>query len=186
MLEIPTLNIEALFGFIYNIITLNFFNLNLPPNLFPILELVWFGVGAISLTIIVVIFWKTTKMHYTQDVNLVSLADQPVDTSNKVNTKWMNLVRKTDSDNPADWNLAIIEADKILDEIVKKMSLPGENLGERLKAVEPSDFLTLNDAWKAHKIRNSIAHESDFVLTRRDAQKTLRLYENVFKEFGYL
>ncbi|OPZ93948.1 MAG: Transcriptional regulatory protein SrrA [Firmicutes bacterium ADurb.Bin419] len=94
--------------------------------------------------------------------------------------------KKLDSDNPSDWNLAIIDADKILDEMLVSMGYPGENLGERLKAVESSDFLTLNQAWEAHKIRNQIAHEDDFVLTQREAKATIAKFEEVFKEFNYI
>lgn len=102
------------------------------------------------------------------------------------NERWEKIKKKLDSDNPSDWNLAIIDADKILDEMMVAMGYPGENLGERLKAVEPSDFLTLNEAWEAHKIRNQIAHEDDFVLTQREAKATIAKFEQVFKEFNYI
>lgn len=102
------------------------------------------------------------------------------------NERWEKIKKKMDSDNPSDWNLAIIDADKILDEMLVAMGYSGENLGERLKAVEPSDFLTLNEAWEAHKIRNQIAHEDDFVLTQREAKATIAKFEKVFQEFNYI
>ncbi|MFA5736942.1 MAG: hypothetical protein WCX70_02175 [Candidatus Paceibacterota bacterium] len=102
------------------------------------------------------------------------------------NERWEKIKEKLDSDNPSDWNLAIIEADKILDEMLMAMGYLGENLGERLKTVESSDFLTLNEAWEAHKIRNQIAHENDFVLTQREAKAALAKFEQVFKEFDYI
>lgn len=90
-----------------------------------------------------------------------------------------------ESDNPAEWRLAIMEADALLEEMVKKMGYEGATLGEMLKNVEPSDFSTLNDAWEAHKIRNKIAHEgSSFVLTKREAKLAVESYEKVFREFG--
>src|SRR5690606_20910065 len=102
------------------------------------------------------------------------------------NTAWEKITRYLDSTNPSDWKLAILEADTILDSLMQKMGYRGENLGERLKAVEPSDFLTLNDAWEAHKVRNSIAHEADFQMDYREAKRVIKLYENIFKEFNYL
>src|SRR6476620_2218786 len=67
------------------------------------------------------------------------------------NEKWESVLVHGNSMNASDWRLAIIEADTILDEMLKKMGYQGENLGERLKSVEPSDFNTLNSAWEAHK-----------------------------------
>lgn len=105
----------------------------------------------------------------------------------RTNEKWQSVLTHGNSANASDWRLAIIEADTILDEMLKKMGYQGENLGERLKNVEPADFNTLDSAWEAHKVRNRIAHEgSDFKLTREDANKVLGMYEEVFKEFKYI
>lgn len=100
-----------------------------------------------------------------------------------VNVEWARIQQALQSDNPADWKVAIIEADTMLDTIVTRMGYPGGNLGEKLKAIEPSDFLTLNDAWEAHKVRNAIAHEGNYDLTRREVVRVIGLYENVFREF---
>ena len=70
--------------------------------------------------------------------------------------------------------------------MVEKMGYPGANLGERLRVIELSDFLTLQEAWEAHKIRNRIAHEAQYQLTEREARKAIGLYEKVFREFHYI
>jgi hypothetical protein len=91
------------------------------------------------------------------------------------------------SDNPAEWRLAVVEADTILEEMVKKIGYPGKTLGEMLKNIETADFRTINDAWEAHKIRNQIAHQgSSFTLTEREAKRVVRLYKNVFEEFNLI
>ena len=89
------------------------------------------------------------------------------------------------SDSPNDWKLAIIEADIILDDVLKQQGYAGNSLGERLKSISPSQLESLQDAWEAHKVRNKIAHEgADFVLTKRLAQETITKYQRVFTEFG--
>ncbi|MCA9362212.1 hypothetical protein KC906_02460 [Candidatus Kaiserbacteria bacterium] len=90
-----------------------------------------------------------------------------------------------ESENPNDWKLAIIEADIILDSVLKERGYPGTSLGERLKSLSSEQLSTLQDAWEAHKIRNRIAHDgADFVLTKRVAQETITRYQRVFNEFG--
>lgn len=96
-----------------------------------------------------------------------------------------NIQRHVDSGNPNDWKLAIIEADVMLDELLKQRGYAGNSLGERLRSISPQQLETLNDAWEAHKVRNRIAHEGqDFVLTQRIAQETVTRYQRVFAEFG--
>lgn len=98
--------------------------------------------------------------------------------------KWQEIIKHVESENPANWRLAIIEADIILDDLLSMLKLPGETIGDKLKAVEPSDFLTLDQAWEAHKARNQIAHQgSEFLLNQREAHRIISLYEAVFKEF---
>lgn len=98
-----------------------------------------------------------------------------------------DILEHLDSDNPNDWKLAIIEADIILDDILKQRGYAGNSLGERLKSITPQQLGSLNEAWEAHKVRNLIAHEgADFVLTQRKAEETISRYRRVFAEFGIL
>ncbi len=104
-----------------------------------------------------------------------------------LNQKWKQVETHINSANPSDWRLAILEADIMLGDILTKMGYQGDSIGEQLKGVESSDFLTLQDAWEAHKVRNRIAHDgSDFALNDRDAKRIIGLYKKVFSEFYYI
>jgi hypothetical protein len=117
----------------------------------------------------------------------LSRIDRELIDTRPVNARWEKILTQSTSMNPADWRLAIIDADAMLDDLVTSMGYRGNSLGERLKVVEISDFTTLEKAWEAHKIRNRIAHSgSDFILTQREASRVIDLYRQVFEEFSYL
>lgn len=98
--------------------------------------------------------------------------------------KWESIVNNSESNDPSLWRLCIIEADIILEDLLRQLKLPGDTIGERLKVVEKSDFNTIEYAWEAHKARNMIAHEGDnFLLNQRETRRIISLYEAVFKEF---
>jgi hypothetical protein len=98
--------------------------------------------------------------------------------------RWEVVQKHMESDNPSEWKLAVIEADSMLEAMVKRMGYPGATLGEMMKKIERSDFTTLDDAWKAHKVRNFIAHQgSTFTLSRHQAKEVINSYERVFREF---
>ena len=100
------------------------------------------------------------------------------------NPKWQRIEASADSLNENDWKIAIIEADIMLGDLLDKLSLPGDTIGDKLKVVERSDFRTLDDAWEAHKVRNRISHDGEgFVLNQRAAKIVIGLYRNVFEEF---
>ena len=71
--------------------------------------------------------------------------------------------------------------------MLDKSGYRGEGIGEQLKSADKSDFTTIDDAWEAHKIRNSIAHEgASFMITEREAKRVIGLYKKVFEEFDYI
>ena len=100
------------------------------------------------------------------------------------NERWEHVTKLANSNNSSDWRLAILEADVMLDEMLRKASYHGDSVGEMLKSVERSDFLTLEDAWEAHKVRNRVAHDgATYQLNEREVKRVIALFENVFKEF---
>jgi len=126
--------------------------------------------------------WRVEKAKmYPIDMRTPVSSEPP---QNPLATKWEKIIKLAESTSQSDWRLAIIEADIILDELLNKLQLPGETMGEKLKTVEQSDFNTIDYAWEAHKFRNMIAHEgSDFLVNQREIRRIISLYESVFKEF---
>ena len=103
------------------------------------------------------------------------------------NTRWDAIQQRVSENNPESWRIAIIEADIMLEETLNNAGYIGQSLGEKLKSANVQSFITLQDAWEAHKVRNEIAHVgSDFILTKKVAQETLTHFERVFREFGVL
>jgi hypothetical protein len=100
------------------------------------------------------------------------------------NEKWERVIAHLNSPNASDWRLAIIEADIMLDEMLRAQGYHGDSIGDMLKGVEKSDMLTLDAAWEAHKVRNRIAHDgSAYDLNEREVKRIGALYESVFREF---
>lgn len=103
------------------------------------------------------------------------------------NKRWEDVETHISTDNPNDWKLAIIEADIMLEDVLKEAGYAGLTIGDKLKSASPVSFTTLDQAWRAHKVRNQIAHAGpDFVLTKRLAQETIAQYKMVFEEFNAL
>lgn len=65
--------------------------------------------------------------------------------------------------------LAIIEADKLVDTVLKKAGIKGETLGERLRnAQNLTSRDTYSNMWEAHKVRNQIVHDHEFNINSVD------------------
>lgn len=98
---------------------------------------------------------------------------------------WREVLERIESTSPADWNLAVIRADAVLDSVLSD-SLPGETLGERLKQLDRRNLTSIEGVWEAHKLRNRIAHETDRTLSYQEARRAIMLYGEALRELGYL
>jgi len=100
------------------------------------------------------------------------------------NPQWERILNHIESINENDWRLAILEADIMLNTLLDNMGLPGDTIADKLKMVEKSDFVTIDNAWEAHKVRNQIAHEgATFIINQHEVRRVIGLYQTVFEEF---
>ena len=95
--------------------------------------------------------------------------------------KWMELLARVKT--PEGMLLAIIDADKLLDEALKKRHFRGKTMGERL--VSAQRIIKDNDSvWYAHKLRNRLVHEPNVRLKKNEAKTALAGFRQGLKDLG--
>lgn len=88
---------------------------------------------------------------------------------------------------PVHRHQAVMQADILLDRALQFYRIPGTTLGERLKAATPRlSQPVLDAAWRAHKVRNRLAHELHANITEREAQQTMNDFRTVLKNLELL
>ena len=151
---------------------------------------IWIAYFLVLLFVVGIIYTmiRLNKIRKEESEILYILTEQALNkTASNVNPRWFKVMEHVNSSNENDWRLAIIEADLMLDDLLKIMGRNELSIGDKLKLIEKSDFNTIDMAWEAHKVRNKIAHEgSQFILTRQEARRVVGLYKTVFDEFEYV
>lgn len=99
---------------------------------------------------------------------------------------WRQVERRMQIGDEAHIKLAVIEADKILDEILKMTGLTGETMADRLKKLTPAQLSNIEDVWQVHKARNRIVHEPDYHFTHAEADYAIGVYRAALKELGLI
>ena len=97
--------------------------------------------------------------------------------------RFLAIENKLIKDNAASFTVAVIGGDKLLDKALIEMGAPGKTMGERLKRVGDK-FTDVNAVWRAHKLRNALAHESGLEITYRQAVNALAIYKQALKDLG--
>lgn len=98
-------------------------------------------------------------------------------------SKWLTIEGSL-SDDPNTHQLAILNADKLLDSALKARGFKGETMGERLKSAR-TVFKNNNAVWAAHKLRNQIAHE-EITVKKQTVLQALSAFKRALKDVGAL
>lgn len=101
----------------------------------------------------------------------------------KYQTKWLAVENSVSRNNSASWQLAIFNADKLVDLALKERRFAGQTMGERMKSAEKV-WSNANHIWGAHKIRNRLAHEADVHLTYETTLRALTAFKQALKDLG--
>ncbi len=104
----------------------------------------------------------------------------------KLVKKWAKIEQRLEAGQEAELKLAVIEADKFFDDVLKRCGYPGKDMGERLRKINSSQLSNIDDIWRAHKIRNNIVHDIDYKLMVIDAEKAVGAYRKALEELEVL
>jgi hypothetical protein len=99
--------------------------------------------------------------------------------------RWDEILRHLDSPREGEWKYAVIEADTLVDNQLKER-FAGETMGERLMNIDKTSLLTIDGLWEAHKIRNRLAHDTNYFLRHAEAVRAIKLFEQTLKEMEVL
>ena len=98
--------------------------------------------------------------------------------------KWSIIAGKSKSLKTGDWKLAIIEADKFLDDLLKRLGYEGESMGDRLKKLDSKKIANIDQIWQAHKIRNDIVHHPEYEPSKGEIDFALGTYERALQDLS--
>lgn len=117
---------------------------------------------------------------------LLKGADMPVATKGKMAKRWQKIIQRLETGSASQYKIAILEADKFVDEILEGISHKGKNMAEKLEQMNPGQLENIEDLARVHKIRNEIIQNEGFVVDEKTARETVAVYEDVLKSFEFI
>lgn len=104
----------------------------------------------------------------------------------EISEEWAEVKRLAASDHPSDWNMAVLRADTMLDNVLQDMGHEGNTVKERLDRVDPTILPSYDRVVSAHRLRNMVAHDPTIAHTRETIGHALSSFELAFRELGVL
>ena len=131
--------------------------------------LIWIVVGVAVLTTIVLIVRSVKKRSNkgTMDFEYIEGRKQAIE-------------QLVTGETETEYAMALIEADKLLDHMLKMRQFAGTTLGERLK-VAGYKHPKLKAIWPAHLMRNRMVHEHNVTLGQSQIKKLWKQYQDAYR-----
>ncbi|HEX5797136.1 MAG TPA: hypothetical protein VFX86_01960 [Candidatus Saccharimonadales bacterium] len=99
----------------------------------------------------------------------------------KFRERWRNLQRKLP--NRESWLEALVEADNLLDDAMKKKNIKGATMGERLVNAQ-KDFKDKDEVWYGHKLCKRHQENPNLKLKKDDVKRALVALRQALKDLG--
>ena len=115
-------------------------------------------------------------------ISITKKGPSPLDIE-KYRSKWLSIEQQLKRDDPHSYQMAVLNADKLLDQALRERAVKGETMGERMKTLRDT-WSNANAVWTAHKLRNQIAHEPDVQVSYEDARRSLAGFKQGLKDIG--
>lgn len=111
-----------------------------------------------------------------------------VEDRSELKRKWSEVEQLISLGKPSNFKTAILDADKLLDHVLKLYGYRGQTMGDRMKAIPRSQFDKdfFDDMWQAHKVRNEMVHNINYEVMDFEAKRVVKQFERVLRELSAL
>ena len=101
----------------------------------------------------------------------------------KYQSRWLEIEHGLNPGSRDSQYMAILKADKLLDQVLRDTGSKGQTMGERMKSRQNA-WSNTNAVWAAHKIRNQIAHDENVQLSETTVRRALASFKQALKDLG--
>lgn len=99
---------------------------------------------------------------------------------------WGAILNRVKSGTQDAMKYSILEADSLVDHFLKSAGFAGEHMADRLTQIIPDHVPSIERVWKAHRLRNELAHTPGAAVTVNETKEALSAFRDFLIELGAL
>ncbi|MBI2582704.1 hypothetical protein HYV98_00390 [Candidatus Azambacteria bacterium] len=154
----------------------------------PIIALFRVFSGLLALGLLVALFLVGRKINwpareFEEYIATLRMSSFP---KRKMLRGWKTVLDLIAIDDPGRWREALIKADDLLDELLKRSGYPGTSVGDRLAKIVPEQLTAIEEVKKAHQIRVELEAYPAKEVSREEIEEAIGAYEQALKDLQLL
>lgn len=142
--------------------------------------------GLILLIAIIYLFLRTNWLKFLFWESFVEFFTLSPYGIKKMNKSWLKIIARLDTFLESEYKVAVVEADDMLDNGLKKLGYAGKDLDERLNKMSPTILSNIEDLREAHKTRGLLVTDPNFRVDLDRTQKILDTYKQALQKLQIL
>jgi hypothetical protein len=142
--------------------------------------------GILMLASIIVFLKKTQWANFAYVLDATEFFTYRPYGLRRMTKKWEKIQGRVETGQEAEYKIAIIESEDILDAALKRMGMRGSDFGERIAGVTSAIVPNLQEVKDAHQTRDNIVHDPSYVLSAEQAKNILAVYEVAFRNLDLI
>ena len=131
---------------------------------------------------IIYLLFKTSWLNFRYLESAVEFFTYHPLIARKFAKKWKKIHARLKSGQEAERKLAVIEADSMFNDILKKMGFNEPTFEARIKNLISNLMPNIENVLEAHKVRNDIIYDPNYQLSLEEAKKILLIYEKALTD----
>ncbi len=157
----------------------------LAPRQLPyILTIPKFVLGSVGVFFFIFIIFALTKTSWIRYLLLYDVQEFFTFRAfgiGKITSDWESISARLETGSEAEYKLAVIEADAMLDKALYRLGFLGDTLPARLEKITAIAIPNIDELKIVHQTRDNIVHDPNFILSLDQARRTLAVFEQTFK-----
>lgn len=165
---------------------------------FPFLQSQWFKtiifsvkiiMGTVGLALLSFIVWvllKTSWMRFSFGQDVSEFMRYKAGGVQKRMHDWERIRKRLLGTNVSEYKLSILEADQMLDEVLRKLGIKGETMDDRLLNTPDTLIKSIERMREMHRTRNNIVRDPDYYLSQEESISVINAYEEAFRDLDLL
>ncbi len=139
---------------------------------------------------LVVIIWALAKSSWLEVYIFADAREfkkgSPIPLEKKAQQNWQKIKKRLQSTKEANWKMAVLEGEEIVEELLLKMGYKAKDFRSRLLLADEAQIPNFKDLLEAAEVYEGILNDPDYKLSRHDAEKVLNTFEEFLKYYQYL
>lgn len=150
------------------------------------IKIVFLVVSIVMLAVIGILLQKTNWMKFRYLEEFEEFLAFKSREERKLLLQWKRISKRLKTGREQDYKLSVIEADGMLENVLKGMGYPGRTVEEQAKGMSAAIFSNRDRVLEAHKIRDKAVHNPDYNLSLDEAKRVMDIYEDALKELDMM